>query len=179
MLVDYHEYFYYDETSPSCLRWKVDIYGGRDYKIVAAKKDSVAGSLSKDNHYYRVTLNRKQLKVHKIIYTMFYGSHDGCDIDHRDRNLLNNKIQNLRAVKHRINSRNQKKRSTNTSGITGVHPKYKDGVLCAWIADIRLNDRRVSKTFSVRKYGNAFELACEYRKQMILSEPEYDRSHGS
>lgn len=179
MTVDYNDYFYYDETSPSCLRWKVNIYGGAWYKIIVAKKDSVAGSISKNNEYYRVTFNRKQLKVHKIIYAMFYGSHEGYDIDHEDRNLLNNKIANLRAVKHRVNSRNQKKRSSNTSGVTGVYPKYKDGVLCAWVADIRFNSGRVSKSFSVQKYKNAFELACEYRKELMLREPEYHETHGT
>lgn len=179
MEIDYNDYFYYDETSPSCLRWKVNVYGGRQYKIIVAKKDSVAGSISKDNEYYRVTFKRQQLKVHRIIYSMFYGDPGDKDIDHEDRNLLNNRISNLRAVMHRVNSRNQKKRSTNTSGFTGVYPKYKDGKLCAWVADVRFNNKRVTKNFSTAKHNNAFELACEHRKKMLELEPEYHETHGT
>jgi hypothetical protein len=45
---------------------------------------------------------------------------DGLEIDHIDGNRLNNHISNLRLVDRKLNNRNRKKRSDNTSGITGI-----------------------------------------------------------
>jgi hypothetical protein len=64
-----------------------------------------------------------------------------------------------------------RKRSNNTSSATGVHlvrsALQPDG---AWQAMIKLPDgRRPSKSFSIRKYGNAkaFALAKKARKAML------------
>ena len=46
--IDYEEFakhFYYDETSPSCLRWKVDRYGGKGYNIKKISQGDIAGSI--------------------------------------------------------------------------------------------------------------------------------------
>ncbi len=177
--MDFSSVFYYDETSPSCLRWKIDRFGGKGYKIKKVSKGDIAGSICNGNEYYRVTFNKKQLKVHQIIAELYGILEDGYSIDHVDGNVLNNKISNLRAVPHKINARNQKKRSTNTSGITGVYPRRKDGILVAWVADIRADFGRVSKNFSVNKYPNAFELACEYREKLLCENPEYSTRHGT
>ena len=60
--IDYelaNHYFYYDETSPSFLRWKVS-----RGKIKAG--DSAGG---KDNKgYYIVKLNNVSYKVHRVIF---------------------------------------------------------------------------------------------------------------
>lgn len=175
----YEDYFYYDESSPSCLRWKVDRFGGKDYKVKSVSKGDIAGSVSNGNEYYRVTFNGIQLKVHQVIAYLHGIMEEGFSIDHIDGNVLNNKITNLRAVPHKINSRNQKKRATNISGITGVYPKRKDGVIIGWVADICTDFGRTSKSFSVYKYSNAFELACEYRNRLLKENHEYSERHGT
>jgi len=178
--MNFDEIFYYDETSPSCLRWKIDRYGGRDYKIKKVSAGDIAGSVCEGNEYYRLTYQCKQLKVHKIIVSLFNMEvPEDCDIDHVDGNPLNNKIGNLRVVSHRKNMRNQGMRTTNTSGVTGVHPRFKDGYQVAWVADIRTDNGRKTRNFSTNKYSNAFELACECRDKFLESIPEYSDRHGT
>ncbi len=45
---------------------------------------------------------------------------EGMEIDHRDGDKTNDQISNLRLVTRQINNRNRKKRSDNTSGVTGI-----------------------------------------------------------
>nr|WP_283956499.1 HNH endonuclease signature motif containing protein [Escherichia coli] len=45
---------------------------------------------------------------------------NGHEIDHIDGDKKNNNIDNLRAVSRAVNSRNKRKLTGNTSGVTGV-----------------------------------------------------------
>ena len=77
--------------------------------------------------------------------------------------------------------RNQKKRKTNTSGVTGVvfYPKNR-----SWVAEWLCEAKHRSKSFSVDKYGHeqAFQLACDYRNKMIqelnAQGAGYSSTHG-
>jgi len=102
--MNWHDYFYYDETSPSCLRWKV--------KRKAAEKDSVAGWDDQCSGYYRVQVCRRQYFVHRIIWEMFNDMIPSEKIiDHIDNNRKNNKIQNLQLSTVKQNTRKRLKRS--------------------------------------------------------------------
>lgn len=172
------ETFYYDETSPSCLRWKKDVY--RLPGIIAVHKDSVAGN----NHVangkivsMRVKLKvdgiRHHLKVHRIIWCLFNKEfHDDLVIDHIDGNPTNNRIGNLRQVTSKKNARNRKmpERVGQFNGIVGVTKK--NGGYYAEIG--RVDGKRVTKSFAVSKYGDltAFYLACKARYEYLVSLPE-------
>ena len=115
----YDNTFYYDETSPSCLRWNIDKYGGVHKSIVKAKKNDIAGGRV-GNQYWRVRFDRKKLFVHRIIWEIFYGEiPENMFIDHLDGDRLNNKISNLRLVTRKGNARNASKQPTK-SGLIGV-----------------------------------------------------------
>ena len=58
--------------------------------------------------------------THHVIFFIEYGYPPVFDIDHIDRNKLNNKIENLRDVRTAINCKNSTMKKNNTSGITGV-----------------------------------------------------------
>ncbi len=62
------------------------------------------------------------------------------EIDHIDRNKLNNKIENLREVTKSENMANRKKHKTNKSGYKGVayHKASKK-----WRASVRINKKDV------------------------------------
>lgn len=174
-----NEVFYYDETSPSCLRWNINIpykglYKGSPTTFKRAMGD-VAGSFHKGNNRYKVKYKQKAYMVHRIIYELHFGPLEkGKVIDHIDGNSSNNLISNLRLVTQKVNSRNSKISSNNKTGIMGVsHTKQKDSVYektyeyyCAhWTVD----GKQFNMYYSVAKYGEeeAFRLACEYRAKMI------------
>lgn len=101
--IDYslaNDNFYYDETSPSFLRWKVQKGN--------SKVGDIAGHYS-NTGYYRVKLAGEQYAVHRIIWVLFNGEIDSnLTIDHNDRNRANNNINNLRLVDHKQNMNNKK-----------------------------------------------------------------------
>lgn len=61
-----------------------------------------------------------QIRLHRLAWFIVYGVIPEHDIDHIDRDKLNNRISNLRDVQRTINLRNSKMKSNNTSGVTGV-----------------------------------------------------------
>lgn len=165
----WEDYFYYDETSPSCLRWKVSIYSGRGLKRLNVKENDPVQHMDIEG-YFIVGLNRKRYRVHRIIFEMFNGKiPKAAVIDHIDRNKGNNKIENLRAVDNRVNSRNAKRYSSNSSGVNGVsvQTSYKpSGNYSAYVANwVDLQGVKHGKSFSIIKYGRevALRLAEEYR----------------
>lgn len=59
-------------------------------------------------------------KIIKLHHLVFHKPQKGNDIDHIDRNKLNNKKENLREISHRFNSINTKIPKNNTSGFIGI-----------------------------------------------------------
>lgn len=97
---------------------------------VLTRKESgaIAGSVdgsgpNSDRPYKRASIycNKKNFiaYVHRIIWVWMTGQQPD-NIDHIDGNGLNNKWSNLRSVPHKVNCKNQKIHTTNTSGISGV-----------------------------------------------------------
>lgn len=148
--------FYYDETSPSCLRYLNDSF--------KAKAHQSAGYQEK-NGYWRVKLNNKIRLVHRLVFVLAHNELDSESIvDHIDGNPANNKIENLKKVTHGENCRNRKsKNDKGNAGVRYLHDKN------YYVANATLNGKSTTKSFSANKYGKdeAFRLACEWRQQMI------------
>ena len=165
----FHEYFEYDETSRSCLRWKVTLYSDGDKGVLLCSIGDEAGSLE-PNGYWRTSLKRQRYGVHRIVWEIHNGKiPDGLFVDHIDGNRSNNKIANLRLATHHQNNTNSKLSKNNTTGVRGVkyrEYKYSKAYICSWKD---LNGVQRSKSFTIGKYSKeeAFRLACEYRKKII------------
>jgi len=71
------------------------------------------------NGYRAVQLDDKSYLTHRISYYMGAGV-EPEQVDHINGVKDDNRLENLRSVSSRENSLNQKKRSTNTSGVMGV-----------------------------------------------------------
>lgn len=182
------KYLYYDESSPTCLRWAVDVYSGRGGRRKNVSAGDVAGTVKSDG-YTEVQVCGKLHKCHIVVWLLHVGTLPKGEIDHENGDRSDNKISNLRDVSSAINNRNRKKHTNNSSGVTGVSlRKCKKEGGCStdyWMA--RWNDldgNRCAESFSVSAHGyeQAFQLACQRRTNVIselnVSGAGYTEAHG-
>lgn len=153
-------YLVYDESSPSCLRWKKRFTNNTN-------KDLVSGSLV--NGYWIVCINRKRYRAHRIVCVLhdkYLDEH--LVVNHIDNNPSNNVITNLEIVTQANNSR---KTSRNTNPLnTGVIFSEVDNKYKYWTAYVYdLNSKRYSRSFNCNKYGydRAKQLAEQWRKEQL------------
>lgn len=75
----------------------------------------------KGNGYHMSNIGRGSYYTHRLIWTYFNGPiAEGLEIDHINRNPVDNRISNLRLVTRSQNNFNQSLRSNNKSGHRGV-----------------------------------------------------------
>ena len=183
-LEDFNNLFYYDESSPSCLRRKTDWVSGEYYNIVKAHTGDAVGGLTRSG-YYRLNVNGRNFLCHRIIWEIHFGKvESGTVLDHVNGVRSDNRIANLRCIDNKVNCRNGGMRSTNKSTATGVSFRCHE-TTSRWVAQyMTLCGKVRSRSFAVNKYGNegAFRLACEYRARMItelnLQGAGYTETHG-
>lgn len=160
-------YLYYDETSPTGLRWKKLVSPGRK------KIGDVAGSIAKG--YSEVVVDGCRYLSHRVVMCLHKFDVQDLFVDHIDGNIHNNVVGNLLLVTAAGNQRNQKVSSRNSTGISGVtrisllngsktklnyyyQATYYDSV-----------GNYYKKKFSIDKHGEelAKSMAIEFRLQVI------------
>lgn len=161
-------YLYYDETSPTGLRW----INKRGKHGVMAGAFLYNKNLDKRTSVH-VKFKQKAHKAHRIIWELFNGHiPDGMVIDHLNGDPWDNRIENLACKTRTGNSQNCKQHVQNKSGINGVtwrKSRTPTGT-AGWHAYINCNGVRYEKLFSIYKYGDlAFEMAIEWRYNKIQS----------
>lgn len=101
--------------SDGVLYWKA-----KSSKYSRAKIGGEAGSKDKDG-YIIIRVRNETRGAHRLVWIYHNGKiPNGMEVDHMDGDITNNRIENLRLVTRTINNRNQKKRSDNTTGVSGV-----------------------------------------------------------
>jgi len=172
-MIDWKEFYYYDEGSPSCLKRNTDWACGPGHKTIKGFKGDCLLDLN-DAGYYRTFHKTKAYLIHRIIWELFNGEiPEDMVIDHIDGDTQNNKISNLRLVSRAINQRNCKK-GKNSGEVTGVcrysvqRENHVDYYWRAIWAPLGAKSSK-SKHFSINRLGDeeAFRKACEYRQKMI------------
>ncbi len=93
---------------------KYAIVDDDDYEMLSIYKWTYMGG-GTNNYAYR-KINRKTTRMHRIITN----APDGLDVDHINRDGLDNRKANLRIVNRSTNNLNCDIRKTNTSGYKGV-----------------------------------------------------------
>lgn len=82
---------------------------------------SIAGCVDTNSGYRRIWVNGVVESAHRIIYEMFNGPiPEGMEIDHRDGNRDNNRIDNLRLASIPQNKQNSVVHRDSKTGIKGV-----------------------------------------------------------
>lgn len=113
------------------LKWlfRYDSESGKLYKIRGSNGKAVEPAREittvDGNGYLHVSITdsnglEKKVKVHQLIYYMHSNVEPLQIVDHIDGDPRNNLFSNLRLATESENNRNQKMRSNNTSGVTGV-----------------------------------------------------------
>lgn len=175
----FNSYLYYDETSPSYLRWKIDVSD----KI---KANSVAGCLN-SHGYWRVALERKNWAGHRIVYLLNNKQISSyMTIDHVNGDRADNNINNLVLKTQHNNMRNVKKSKESASGIFGVRlHTNKQGRQYAFAIWHDENGKpREGKYYRIDKFppGFALQLALEQReseiKRLVSLGHDYTDRHG-
>lgn len=172
--INWSDYFYYDEASPSGLRWATDRWSGKNYSVKKVSKGDPVGTRQLTG-YWATHFKMGSFKIHRIVWELCNGEiPKNCVVDHMDGDNYNNTLSNLRIVSERENNMNTKMYKNNTTGIVGVYldsKKDRKGVArkyfkASWM---ELDGKQKTKAYSVESYGEqeAFRLACEHRAKMI------------
>ena len=113
-------------------------------------------SINRDG-YRKIKIKQATFEVHRLVWVMHNGYIPvGLQIDHINRDRLDNRIENLRLVTHRQNAENN---CRNMSGVPGVHWNKRDHY---W----QVAFRKEGALISVGRFKD-FDVACEARKQAM------------
>lgn len=148
---------------------------GRGYTLYARRAGDVAGTRKGSTGRWQLILNRKHYLAHRVVWEL----HNGvipCNmmIDHINGDYQDNRLCNLRLVDRKGNSRNTKRNSKNSTGVTGVYlttniDKKGEPYYYYTTSWSDLDGKKKCKHFPVKKLGKeeAFRQACEYRAKII------------
>ncbi len=115
---------------------------------------------SKRNNYWVIKINYLVIYRSNLVWILHYGEWPLNEVDHEDRNPINDKIENLRLATHMQNSMNRRIYSNNTSGYTGV---YFNKNMNQYKGDISANGERIHLG-----YFDTAEKAAEARRKAAI-----------
>ena len=132
------------------------------------KIDSVAGHHRPKNGYIVIRIDSKNYFAHRLSWLYVYGEWPKNEIDHINQNKGDNKIYNLRDIKHRYNTINISYRK-NKSGVTGVHWCNTSN---RWITRINLNKKLIYTKY-YKKFIDA--VKSRYNGEIEYGLNEYNK----
>lgn len=101
MEIDFKEIFSYTPEDGK-LRWKVRAQNRRMGRPAGTNLPWPLNN--RNNRYNRITINGKAFQTHQIIWLMHGNSiPDGMDVDHKNNNTIDNRIENLQLLTTRDN----------------------------------------------------------------------------
>ena len=172
--MDFSEFdrmFSYDAESGD-VRNKIN-RGQKSGAGVIAKAGAIA-TFRNGKGYLQVSFTREGHRVHYLAHRIAWLLHTGEDpgdmqIDHIDGQRDRNNFSNLRLVDNQGNAMNQRKRSNNKSGITGVYWHSRDEI---WEAKIGVN----GKLKNLGSFDDKFEAICA--RKSAEKRIGYHENHG-
>ncbi len=117
-----------------------------------SKVGTVAGSETGPG-YWSVCILNTRYRAHRLAWFYTFGVWPNGEIDHIDRNGMNNRIANLREVTKSENHQNTNLRSNNTSGFKGVSMNAGK-----WQVNIHVR----GKNFGLGRFAHLEDAAAAY-----------------
>ena len=111
--IDFRKHFFYDHSIGRLIRIRTGLPA---YVLYKQKKSR----LHTERPYGVVKFGDKKLAVHRLVWAVVHGTWPDGIIDHINRDSTDNRIENLRLVDPRGNSRNKSMASNNSSGHNGI-----------------------------------------------------------
>lgn len=145
-----------------------DINTGRFTRTLitrGANKLGIMGSPDSTTGYIRLRIASYLFYNSNLVYLWFTGSlpETGMQMDHIDGNIINDAPSNLRIVPHKLNGRNTKMHSNNTSGYTGIRRvgnKYQARIM------VNYQEKHIGHFLTAKD-------AYEARQAWMVAHPEY------
>lgn len=107
-------------------------------KTWLAKCAGRPADVANNRGYYSLRFRHLRVSSHRFAWFLAYGEWPGA-IDHINGDKRDNRLVNLRDVDQTTNRMNQRRRSDNRSGVTGVFFNKARGM---WVAEICVSGRR-------------------------------------
>jgi hypothetical protein len=126
-------------------RWEVR-------KCQKVRVGSIAG-YQEGRGYTQIMIDGKNHRAHRLAWLYVYGYFPETDLDHKDKNKSNNKINNLREASRQCNMRNVGNFKHNKSGVKGVYLDYHKN---KWVAQVTIEN----KQFYLGSYEDFDEAVC-------------------
>lgn len=142
-----------------------DAESGILFKKFKSGKQKPCGHKPVCNGYGRIGINGINYLTHRIIWLWYYGAWPKYEIDHIDRDRMNNRIENLEDADRNQNMHNQGIRKNNTTGYPGVSWREDCGKYRTKITNNR-------KQISIGYYRAAEEAFLAYMVAKIEHHPE-------
>lgn len=147
-------------------RWKVN---RKNTKVQAG---DIAGTPHKVNRYRYIYLNSKLYFEHRLAWFYVYGVWPVNQIDHKNQDRTDNRINNLREASNAQNASNRTVLSNNTSGFKGV---TWDRNRNKWRAKLIWNN----KTISLGNHTCPIEAARAYDSKALELHGEFAVTNAS
>lgn len=138
-----------------------------------AKVGMTPGSIS-DDGYLKIIVDKKTYFAHRLVWLYVYGyftKYPEFQIDHIDRDKLNNKIKNLRKVDQSKNQHNRinAQKNNKSTGLLGSYFEKRTG---KYQSIIRVNGRAIG----IGRFNTAEEAHIAYVDAKKIFHPSFNIS---
>ena len=124
-------------------------------KIPSHLIGNVAGTINKARGYRYIKIDGISYLAHRLVF-LFHKGYLPDEVDHDNRNKLDNRIENLLDSNRLLNTRNTKVRKDSTSGLKNIR-----SIGGKWQVRLQINKKTYSKLLP------SLEDAIEYRDQLL------------
>lgn len=146
------------------------------WKIRSAQRVRVGSPAGYRNNsgYWLVGIDKNMYLAHRVVWVLHYGRWPECQVDHKNINPNDNRIENLRLAlnNHADNQQNTKARKNNRNGLLGAHKKGN-----GWVASITVN--RTKKYLGYFKTPQEAHAAYMKAKQLLHPFAVMDNGNNS